>query len=142
MSRSGYDDGDDGEYSVWLWRQAVSRAIKGKRGQAFLREMIEALDAMPEKRLFNGALESEEDGSVCALGAVVRKRGLDLPKLNYASNEYLADSLHISRALVCEIEYLNDEQLRRVTPEDRWVKMRAWAVENLVQDGAGGNDAR
>ncbi len=39
MSRSGYDDNYDDEALCNLWRGAVERAIKGKRGQAFLREM-------------------------------------------------------------------------------------------------------
>jgi hypothetical protein len=33
------------------WRGAVASAIRGGRGQAFLREMLAAMDAMPVKRL-------------------------------------------------------------------------------------------
>lgn len=60
MSRSGYsdDDDDDGGSRLNLWRGAVERAIKGKRGQAFLRELGAALDAMPDKRLTTGELEA------------------------------------------------------------------------------------
>jgi hypothetical protein len=42
MSRSGYDD--EGDFG--LWRGTVLAAIRGKRGQAFLREMKTAMDAM------------------------------------------------------------------------------------------------
>ena len=141
MSRSGYteDDGDS-YYPVWFWRQAVRRAIDGKRGQVFLREMIEALDAMPEKRLIAGELEY--NGNVCALGAVCRKRGLDLRYSGSLGNANLASFFNIACALVREIEYMNDEWLGGVTPEQRWQKMRAWAVENLIQEESGVNDAR
>src|SRR5262245_16738600 len=33
------------------WRGAVHAAIFGKRGQAFLTELLAALDALPEKKL-------------------------------------------------------------------------------------------
>jgi hypothetical protein len=52
MSRSGYTD--DVEYS-WrsiMWRGRVVSAIRGKRGQALLRDLLAALDAMPDKRLY------------------------------------------------------------------------------------------
>lgn len=52
MSRSGYSEDWDGENWTFIrWRGAVKSALRGKRGQAFLREALAALDAMPEKRL-------------------------------------------------------------------------------------------
>ena len=69
MSRSGYsDDWDIGDNSGWLYRGAVERAIKGKRGQAFLKEMLAAMDALPEPKLI--AEELEQEGAVCAIGSV------------------------------------------------------------------------
>lgn len=44
MSRSGYVD--DYEY-LELYRASVERAIRGKRGQAFLRELAKVLDSVP-----------------------------------------------------------------------------------------------
>ena len=38
MSRSGYSDDCE---TMGLWRGAVERAIYGKRGQTFLREMAD-----------------------------------------------------------------------------------------------------
>ena len=64
MSRSGYSDDCSGR-ELNLWRGAVESAIRGKRGQAFLREMLVALDAMPEKRLIAGELVTPT-GEVCA----------------------------------------------------------------------------
>jgi len=47
MSRSGYSDDCDDQWSLICWRGAVKSAIRGKRGQAFLKEMLAALDALP-----------------------------------------------------------------------------------------------
>ena len=75
MSRSGYSDSDDFDYwELNLYRANVERAISGKRGQAFLRELIAALDALPEKKLISESL-ADADG-VCALGSVARSRGI------------------------------------------------------------------
>ena len=46
MSRSGYSD-DYEPSNIAMWRGQVASAMRGKRGQAFLRELIEALDAFP-----------------------------------------------------------------------------------------------
>lgn len=55
MSRSGYtDDGWDDESAQWAairYAGALKSAVRGKKGQAFLRELLAALDAMPVKRL-------------------------------------------------------------------------------------------
>ena len=73
MSRSGYDDGccDDSNWNLIRWRGAVNSAIRGKRGQSLLREMREAMDAMPDKRLVAEQLVCED--GVCALGTVAVK---------------------------------------------------------------------
>ena len=58
MSR--FDDSgegrDDGKNVDGLWRANVKRALAGKRGQAALRDLRAALEALPEKRLIEGAL--------------------------------------------------------------------------------------
>ena len=50
MSRSGYSD-DLETWQLIKWRGQVMSAIRGKRGQKFLRELLAALDAMPKKIL-------------------------------------------------------------------------------------------
>ena len=55
MSGSGYNDDCDG-WALIRWRGAVASAIRGRRGQAFLRDLLAALDAMPDKRLVADAL--------------------------------------------------------------------------------------
>lgn len=46
MSRSGYSDDCDDPLQEGRWRAAVNSAIRGKRGQAFLREALAALVAV------------------------------------------------------------------------------------------------
>src|SRR4051812_48467094 len=92
MSRSGYCDDIDDQWAHIRWRGVVASSIRGKRGQAFLREMLAALDAMPEKRLIAHELAvplkcrcswcQRQGASVCAIGAVGRARGVDMAKLD------------------------------------------------------------
>lgn len=145
MGRHGYTDDIDDELEAGRWRGMVKSAINGKRGQAMLRDLLAALDAMPEKRLVAGALHTKE-GDCCAIGAVCKVRGkdytvheeddeYDLQELN----ETVAHELDVAPCLVQEIEYFNDElgdkyvKGKRVseTPEERWVRMRAWVAKQI-----------
>lgn len=127
MSRSGYsDDWDDDDGRLQLYRQAVDRAIAGKRGQAFLHEMAAALDAMPVKELI--ADDVVRSGSqVCALGSVALARGLDVSKLDIYDGASVGEVFGIARSMASEIAYWNDEQgPSSETPEARWKRMRSW----------------
>ena len=142
MSRSGYSDDCE---NIGLWRAAVSRATYGKRGQALLREMAAALDAMPVKELITGDVV-RDDGHVCAIGSVALARGLDVSKLDVHDGEDVAKAFGVARALACEIAYENDEcgdrwgtdengnhvRLPPETPAQRWTRMRAWVDGNLI----------
>jgi hypothetical protein len=113
-----------------LWRGAVDRALRGRRGQAFLKEMLDSLDAMPEKMLTTHELEA--DGEVCALGAVGRARGMDMKDIDPEDHEDVAAKFGVSHAMACEIMYLNDEfGPRSETPKERFARMRAWVVTQL-----------
>lgn len=127
MSRSGYDD-DGTEWDHIRWRGAVNSAIRGKRGQAFLRELIAALDAMPEKVLIADELVSAE-GDCCAMGAVCKARGMDVSKLDPHEYEYVADAIGLSQAMVREIADENDWGR---DDAKRWQRMRDWAAKHLV----------
>jgi len=138
MSRSGYSDGDENpDYPVALWRGAVAASIRGKRGQALLKELVAALDTMPERRLI--AHELISDGEVCALGAVARARGQDVSWVDPEAYEVVAAQFNIAEPLAREIEYENDEgcYLNDETPEQRWTRMRAWAVANITDKPEG-----
>lgn len=136
MSRSGYSDDCE---NLGLWRGAVDRAISGKRGQAFLREMAAAMDAMPEKALIADAIV-DSDGNACAIGTVALARGIDVSTIDPGDAEQVAQTFGIARALACEIEYLNDEcgesyrdgKLHMETPAERWTRVRSWVEKQLT----------
>ncbi len=130
MSRSGYsDDGENWQFS--LWRGAVASAFRGRRGQAFLREMLAALDALPEKRLVTNELQA--DGAVCALGAVGKARGLDMAKIDPDDHEGVAAKFDVAHAMACEIMYENDEFWQPESPEGRFYRMRRWIASQIKE---------
>lgn len=129
MSRSGYSD-DYGH--VWLWMRSVENAINGKRGQTFLRELVQSLEEMPRKRLITGNLILGEE--VCALGAIGKKRGLDMGDLDPEEPEPVADKFKIATCLAQEIVYQNDERGGGMeTPEARWTRIHSWATSKLKE---------
>lgn len=61
MSRSGYDyDYDVDQWATIRYGGMLASAIRGRRGQGFLRDLAEAMDAMPEKRLIAHDLIRDE----------------------------------------------------------------------------------
>lgn len=168
MSRHGYvDDGDfDDNLAMGRWRGTVTRTIRGKRGQAFLRELLAALDAMPVKELVAGELEA--DGCRCALGVVGAARGKDLSRIDTEDWEQLAREFGISETLAREIMWNNDEgtgdeRLVEVevcgpvrphypdwgqrththwlpdpsAPARRWANVRKWVASQIKAEGGG-----
>lgn len=128
MSRSGYVDDHDNNWDLIRWRGAVKSAIRGKRGQAFLREMLAALDALPKPELVAGDLE--RDGEVCALGAVGKARGMDMSEIDPEDRDTVAAEFGIPHTLACEIMYENDE-CGRDGKWSRYERMRKWVIRNL-----------
>ena len=132
MSRSGYTEDYDGDYpnAINLYRGAVERAFKGKRGQAFLRELLAALDAMPEKKLAANVWV-EPSGAACALGVVAQARGLtdtfeqfdpDDPSSAATAGELLG----IAESMARELVWINDDNFFRNESDDsRWARVRA-----------------
>lgn len=133
MSRANYSDGDDNpDYPLALWRGAVQSAIRGRRGQAFLKELLAALDAMPIKRLIVDDLI--RDGEVCALGAVGVSRGMAMGHLDpHAEAEPIAEAFGIAPCMVREIEFENDEgAYYSETPEQRFDRVRRWVISEII----------
>lgn len=110
MSRSGYSDDLD-KWALIRWRGAVASSIRGARGQAMLRDLLAALDALPEKRLGAESLVTA-DGEYCALGALGRARGIDMAEIDPDDRNQVATAFGISVALAAEIMYENDEDFR------------------------------
>jgi hypothetical protein len=140
MSRSGYVHGCDwdGDLSeLALYRANVDRAIRGRRGQALLREMAVALDAMPVKELVAGEIVRDSE-HVCALGSVALARGLNVADLDVEDGDAVGEMFGVASMLVREIAYKNDEcgPLPQA-PAERWTRMRAWVAAN-VRENAGG----
>jgi len=139
MSRSGYSDDIDNYWQIIRWRGAVASALRGRRGQAFLRELIAALDALPLSRLVANTLTASPELDVigaseyCALGAVGRRRAMDMTSIDPDDHESVAVAFDVAHAMACEIMWLNDEGSWRETPEQRWSRIRAWAVAHLKE---------
>lgn len=162
MSRSGYTDDCDDPLSLGRWRAQVNSAIRGKRGQQFLRDLIAALDALPEKELIAGDLVDDE-GCVCALGALGSARNIDLESMDTYDYDALGAAFNIAYQLAQEVMYENDEHVsdtkymeteicgpvRPYWPEygkhlvsycapdenaakKRWQHVRDWAVRNIA----------
>lgn len=111
MSRSGYTDDMDDVLAHGRWRAQVSSATRGKRGQALLRELLTALDAMPDKLLYPGNFATA-DGEFCALGVLGAKRGTKMDDLGDEEDcdpEQVGQRFGIAHAMAAEIMYLNDE---------------------------------
>ena len=138
MSRAGYSEDLD-QWDLIKWRGQVASATRGKRGQKLLADLLAALDAMPEKALVIGELQTQE-GDVCALGALGRVRGINLSAIDPEEPEQVAAVFDIAEPLAREIVYVNDEyfdfkyigdQRVDITPEERWEGMRAWVAARI-----------
>lgn len=138
MSRSGYSEDCD---NLNLYRANVERVLKSKRGQAFLWELAEQMDAMPEKALIADELISAT-GDCCTMGVVCKSRGLDASKIDYEDPESVAKHLGINHMMAAEIAYMNDEyEWRSESPEQRWIRMRKWIEEQSGAVAPGGECA-
>lgn len=140
MSRSGYTDDCDDPLALGRWRGCVASAMRGKRGQAFLIELRDALDAMPVKRLASGSFQSA-DGDFCTLGVIGNSRGTlmtDLePEGGFADwdacdGDLVGERFGIAAAMALEIMFMNDEWCYlEESPERRWQRMRQWVDEQI-----------
>ena len=143
MSRSGYTDDYEDTWALIRWRGAVASAVRGKRGQAALREIAAALDAMPVKELAAESLITA-DGEFCTLGALGHARGIDMAPIDPEDRQAVAREFGIAEALAAEIMWMNDEVCdnwtwvdnKRVPHEkaaaSRWRHMRSWVEEQIA----------
>lgn len=139
MSRSGYSDECE---NLELWRANVARSIHGKKGQAFLRELVQHLEAMPEKKLITNDLQ--QDGCYCTLGVVAAARGVDVSEIDmtdeWDAGFQIGRALKMPTILAQEIMWQNDEGAfvrdNRVvspkTPEERYECMLSWARSKIA----------
>ncbi len=131
MSRSGYSESFDNWASI-RWRGAVLSASKGKRGQVFFKELLNALDKMEIKCLISDHLEI--DGNFCALGVLGKYRGIDMTNICPENHGQVSKEFDIACALAREVVYMNDENYNyyNESPEIRWKRMRQWVVTQIT----------
>jgi hypothetical protein len=148
MSRFGYDD--EGDYpNAWaLWERAITTALGSDKGQQILRDLRDALLALPKKRLIEGRLAC--NGEVCTMGALVAHRRRDeerakvLAELEQMITEdawidYEAgtktleagESIGVGVSMSCHLAWLNDQLDYGATPEERYEKVLSW-VERAI----------
>ncbi len=135
MSRSGYSDDGDDTWALVRWRGAVASAFRGARGQAFLREMAAALDAMPVKELIAHEIVTK-DGACCAMGAVAKARGCPTADLDAYNRGQVAERMGIAEAMCAEIAFENDDDFcySNETPAQRWSRMRRWVDSMIITE--------
>ena len=134
---------NDCDFDPWMEGQqagALRSAIRGNRGQRFLRDLVAGLDALPEPKLSAGALEDEETGCCCAFGAVRRYRGADAVPLYFDPREedldppHFAEPFDVAKALAWEVVEANEGWSTsncEATMRQRWAHVRAWATRHL-----------
>lgn len=129
MERHGYNEDGDDTWSYIKWRGIIASATRGKRGQQFFRDLVAALDAMPQKRLVRGELQDTEC-EVCALGALGQHKHLAMDQVDTEDWEKLGQLFGVAEQLTREVMYWNDQSGQ--TPEQRWNIVREWAARQIV----------
>jgi hypothetical protein len=140
-----------------LWDNAVNRATYSKRGQAALKELEQALLALPEKKLIDGLLC---DGvGVCAVGALAAYREVkggktwdqafaildesghydieDGEEASLDETAYFArDKLKMALSLAWEVAFNNDHGYGSMakTDEERYERMLTWVRARIKQE--------
>jgi hypothetical protein len=141
MTRLHYYDDDSDPSQEGLAAGALRSAIRGKRGQRFIRDLVQALDALPLPELAAGALEDEETGCCCAFGAVRRFRGADAVPLWFHPMEEdmnpdnLVEPFNVSKTLAWSVVQANEDGMignDKSTRRLRWKQVRDWAVRQLI----------
>ena len=138
--------GCDDEHGIpdEFWYQALGRHLNGPQGQANLRRIRAALDALPEKVLISGTFCDGE--RVCAVGALVAyaraREGQTwhqvLAELPWDDDGYLLETVRqgklagLPRTLAEELANLNDEWWGHLTPEQRWERARKWVLDRII----------
>jgi hypothetical protein len=154
--RLNYSDEEDRPGQFALWDANVRRSLKGKAGQLALRDLRDALLALPEKRLIANVLMDDE-GGVCAVGAYAKAKGLDLERFD---PEDESDEVGVvagmprlvAWSVVAQNDFVNDvvwevahgplrrwdahykggiPLVREMTPEERYERILAWVDAQL-----------
>lgn len=151
MSRFS-DDGDETGLTPEMWWHNIDLAIKGKRGQKALRELLQALEAVPGHVLVRDYLADDERGVACAVGAYAAYKRIATGKANswgealhalrqqygYEPDGYEMGVIGkaetgMTTTLAQHLAYQNDEgHWRAKTPEELWQVTYDWVKSQLV----------
>lgn len=127
MSRFSDYDGEEGFPNQWeFWQANYERALRGRRGRKVLAELRDALMALPERKLIEGAL--------CTVGARAEAEAEDAkaraepdrrPNLHRWRAADLREAIDSQGEGVCAIgAYLWHRQVRAgMTPEDAFASL-------------------
>lgn len=153
---SDYDEQFPGQYM--LWEANLQRNFAGKAGQRSLRELRDALLALPEKKLIETRL-ADEQGHVCALGALAVKQRVDRGEprdkvlaamaSDTAPDEYglldtwEAEQQTLAEAKACGVKvpmavtiaWENDfGPSSSETPEQRYARVLSWVEKRILPE--------
>ena len=135
---------EDYDFEPWMPGQqagALKSAIRGRRGQRLLLDLVAGLDALSVPELSAGALEDEATGCCCALGAVRRYRGAAAVPLCFDPMEKdleppnFAEAFDVAPALAWAVVDSNEgwsDSNQESARRQRWARVRAWAVKHLL----------
>lgn len=141
MSRSGFYEVDDWDRDLILAigrvQARIASARRGKRGQAFLRKALAALDQMEDKRLAGGTF-GVSGGCMCIMSSIATETGKAAAIEGYDKYcgevvcQRLARGFDVAHVLIQDLVWQNDE----IAPSDpvaRWVFMRG-EIERAIDD--------
>lgn len=132
MSRFNYSDEEEFGGQFALWRANTERCLTGKNGQKALRDMREALLALPDKMLISDVLY-DDNGLVCAVGAYGKYIGADLSKFDPEdATDEAGEAMGLPFRVAWSLVEMNDMIFDTETPEERYTKVLAW-VESRIK---------
>lgn len=147
MSRYAGDNYDEEWNNQWeLWQANTLRHFRGRAGQAILRELRDALLALPERKLIHGRL-ADEQGAVCTIGALALHRGCSIEKLaamipvdlwdeyeEERATERLGKDLNLRMVMIVALAGENDDPWREETDEQRFERVLAWVESQIITE--------
>lgn len=146
FSEGEIDDADD-QRRYNLHQGVIAKQMRSRKGQAFLRELIASLEALPEKRLVNDAVA--KDGCVCGLGAIALRRRVDAGEDRDAVladlanvevdvrdgdehvSEWAERELGAQQNVASAIAWTTDADEGTITPEQRYERVLSWAKSQV-----------
>jgi hypothetical protein len=134
MSRSGYNDDCDDYRLINLYTGTLARSIRGRRGQALLRDIAVHMDAMTVKTLEHGILVAKDGIGCCALGAAALRRGVDVSDVSDDCPHEVGKALNVTHHLAAEVAEINDLGGKGETGRDRWTRVRKWVADHLSEE--------